>query len=44
MRTDGVQLSTDIIDAARAFVDESYGREYLPAEPRVYKCAPPASK
>lgn len=39
MRTDGVQLSQEIIDGARAFVRQQYGEDYLPASPRIYKCA-----
>ena len=38
MRTDGVQLAQEIIDGARAFVSQQYGPEYLPPQPRVYKC------
>lgn len=37
MRTDGVSLSQEIVDGARAFVAEQYGDEYLPAQPRIYK-------
>lgn len=37
MRTDGVQLSQEIIDGARAFVRQQFGNEYLPASPRIYK-------
>jgi hypothetical protein len=38
MRTDGVQLAQEIVDGARAFVSQQYGPEYLPEQPRVYKC------
>ncbi len=37
MRTDSVQLSREAIEAARGQIGRDYGREYLPAEPRVYK-------
>jgi len=37
MRTDSVALSTTAIELARRTVKETYGAEYLPAEPRAYK-------
>jgi DNA topoisomerase I len=37
MRTDSVRLSTEAVDAARAFVEGKYGKDHLPAEPNVYK-------
>jgi DNA topoisomerase-1 len=37
MRTDSTNLATVAIEAARDLVTSQYGREYLPAEPRVYK-------
>jgi DNA topoisomerase-1 len=37
MRTDSVRLSTEAVDAARAFIADRYGKDYLPAEPNVYK-------
>ena len=37
MRTDGVSLSREAIDAARALINDSYGSRYLPDSPRVYK-------
>ncbi|HSN43871.1 MAG TPA: type I DNA topoisomerase, partial [Propionibacteriaceae bacterium] len=36
MRTDSVTLSTSAIQAARQQVEDLFGREYLPASPRVY--------
>lgn len=36
MRTDSTQLSSAAIGAARALIAETFGAEYLPAEPRVY--------
>lgn len=38
MRTDGVQLAQEIVEGARAYVSQQYGAEYLPEQPRVYKC------
>ena len=38
MRTDGMQLSADSVEAARAFIRERYGEDYVPPQPRVYKC------
>ncbi len=37
MRTDGVQISNEAIDAARTLIGKEYGKEYVPGEPRVYK-------
>ena len=37
MRTDSVRLSTEAVDAARAFIGERYGKDHLPAEPNVFK-------
>jgi DNA topoisomerase-1 len=37
MRTDSTNLASVAIEAARDLVALQYGREYLPAEPRVYK-------
>jgi DNA topoisomerase-1 len=37
MRTDSVRLSPEAIANARAHVEERYGKDYLPAEPNVYK-------
>jgi len=37
MRTDSVRLSTEAVDAARAFVSATYGANHLPAEPNVYR-------
>ncbi len=36
MRTDSVALSDQAINAARALVEERYGRDYLPSKPRHY--------
>jgi DNA topoisomerase-1 len=37
MRTDGVTLSNDAIQATRAYLEKAYGKDYLPTSPRVYK-------
>jgi len=37
MRTDGVALSGEAIEAARRLIEGSYGAQYRPASPRVYK-------
>ncbi|HVM81314.1 MAG TPA: type I DNA topoisomerase [Stellaceae bacterium] len=39
MRTDGVTLSGEAIASAREMIGQNYGREYVPAQPRVYKTA-----
>ncbi len=36
MRTDSTTLSQQAIDAARAQIEELYGKDYVPAEPRRY--------
>ncbi len=37
MRTDSVRLSTEAVDAARAFVAERWGKDHLPESPNVFK-------
>lgn len=37
MRTDSTTLSETAISAARAAIEELYGKDYLPKAPRVYK-------
>lgn len=37
MRTDSVRISNDAIEAARNFILENYGKEYLPDSPRIYQ-------
>jgi DNA topoisomerase-1 len=37
MRTDSVNLSKEAVSDMRQFIQDVYGKEYLPAEPRVYK-------
>ncbi|HMO18240.1 MAG TPA: type I DNA topoisomerase [Oligoflexia bacterium] len=36
MRTDSTTLSDEALNAARAFISEEYGKEFLPDKPRVY--------
>ncbi|MBV8219211.1 MAG: type I DNA topoisomerase, partial [Solirubrobacterales bacterium] len=36
MRTDGVQMAREAINAIREHVDQTYGRDYLPATAREY--------
>jgi DNA topoisomerase-1 len=36
MRTDSVRLAPEAIDAARKFIEKTYGKEYLPTEGRQY--------
>lgn len=37
MRTDSVNLSTQALEAARAYIGNIIGKEYLPGAPRIYK-------
>jgi len=37
MRTDSTTLSSAALDASRREIEKLYGKEYLPAEPRVYR-------
>jgi DNA topoisomerase-1 len=37
MRTDSVNLSADAIEEMREYIQERFGRDYCPKEPRVYK-------
>lgn len=37
MRTDGVDLAPEALHQARDLIDQSYGGQYLPEKPRVYK-------
>ena len=36
MRTDGVQMAPEAIEAARAAIANEFGQKYLPEKPRVY--------
>ncbi|MBR1868359.1 MAG: type I DNA topoisomerase [Clostridia bacterium] len=37
IRTDSVRISADAQASARKFIEEKYGKEYLPAKPNFYK-------
>ncbi len=37
MRTDGVTMAQEAINATRQMVEDRYGKKYLPETPRVYK-------
>ncbi len=37
MRTDGVTVSQDAIEATRSLISKKYGEKYMPASPRIYK-------
>ncbi len=37
MRTDSTRSAPEALDALRGFVEESYGKDYLPAKPHTYK-------
>lgn len=37
MRTDSVNVSTEVQKEARAFIDEHYGKPYMPKKPPVYQ-------
>lgn len=39
IRTDGLQMSKEALEDIRSAVQDLHGDEYLPAQPRVYKCA-----
>ncbi|NOS85189.1 MAG: type I DNA topoisomerase [Ignavibacteria bacterium] len=36
MRTDSTRLSVDAVAEARGYIKETYGKEFLPKEPKVY--------
>lgn len=37
MRTDGVTISTEAVEAVRSLIKSNFGEKYLPASPRLYK-------
>ncbi|MCB0305098.1 MAG: type I DNA topoisomerase [Calditrichaeota bacterium] len=37
MRTDSTRISPEALDAVRTYIAESYGSEYLPPKPNIYK-------
>lgn len=36
-RTDSFRVTSEMIDAARALIDQQFGKDYLPARPRTFK-------
>ena len=39
MRTDSTALSTEAVDAARDYINDKYGKKYLPEKPIIYSSA-----
>ena len=37
MRTDSTRVSGEAVDSARVFIDENYGKDYLPEKPKEFK-------
>jgi len=37
MRTDSTRLSEDAVTEVRGFIEQTYGKEYMPEQPNVYK-------
>ncbi len=37
MRTDGIDMAPEAIQEARSKITSSFGKEYMPSEPRIYK-------
>lgn len=37
IRTDSMRISTEALSAARSYIAEQYGQEFLPAKPRFFK-------
>jgi len=37
MRTDGIDMAPEAVQAARAVIDKRYGAQYVPEQPRLYK-------
>ena len=37
MRTDGIDMAPEAVQAARAAISDRFGEKYLPATPRIYK-------
>lgn len=36
MRTDSTNLSKDAVETCRSYIEENFGKPYLPAEPKIY--------
>ena len=39
MRTDSVRVAKEVVDEARQYIDDHFGRDYVPAKARVFKSA-----
>jgi DNA topoisomerase-1 len=37
MRTDGIDMAPEAVQAARAAIEQRYGKDYVPSSPRIYK-------
>ncbi len=37
MRTDGIDMAPEAVDAARDAIQDRYGKDYVPSKPRIYK-------
>ncbi len=37
MRTDGIGISTEILNEIRGLISEEFGKDYLPESPKIYK-------
>lgn len=37
MRTDSTRIAEDALNSVRTFIDQSYGKDYLPGSPTIYK-------
>ena len=37
MRTDGIDMAPEAVDSARDAIEALYGKDYVPAKPRIYK-------
>ncbi|MCK0142397.1 type I DNA topoisomerase [Aliiroseovarius sp. F20344] len=37
MRTDGIDMAPEAVSAARDAISDRYGKEFIPAKPRIYK-------
>ena len=37
MRTDGIGISTEILDEIRSLISKEFGEDYLPTSPKIYK-------
>ena len=37
MRTDGIGISSEIVNEIRSLISEEFGEDYLPESPKIYK-------